>query len=716
MRKLLCTVISVLILLSAPVFYTIGSADDGVYIVFENPLVRDGIRLINRTGDNRYNFGTAAGSPVLNIEAYAYFAIEYTPVRNAPDVTLEITYFDNNSNSMRLEYMSTIGTGTDARYRGIILPRHGTREFITTRLTIPSCNFSSNQTQNYGGHFRIGNGGILQSMRIWPGAMPDDTVQAPPKFAASTEHNNMIGKGMTGYQAWFRAGENEGDWTHWGAHGKRIPEKDGSAVEVYPDVDDYIDNGAVLYDTNFAPLGDGRRSRLFNSTDDAIIGTHFEWMRQNRIDGAAVQRFVGYITTIKTTAKNHLQTIKEKAEENGRLFYVMYDMSGGGGSGDALVRELQLDFIYNAEDKGLVSSPAYAQVDGKPVVCFWGISRNSEGSNRYPSAEVMTELIDWFRNRGYYIIGGIPDNDWTQRTDGYAAVYRSLDMASPWTVGRYRANNAENWLVSRVPREIEFCNENGIEYQPVVFPGFAWTNLGNDGNVNDFPRNAGQFVWQQVYTLKNRWNVRNVYFAMFDEYDEATSWMKAGRDYFDIPTDQYFLTHSADGIWLSSDYYMRTAGAALDMLKGITPLRHNIDIPHSNGPLYWRNSFESRETDYYINRSRFDTVAPIDVGLHNPALLAHKSVGSFSLTRNAIVNDGGRSGDYAFRLAGNSSGGGVFYKIADVRIAAKSNMMLRYSLKPGNLAGRNVFVDLLFDDGTLLSEHNGRVIQSRGNT
>jgi len=47
-----------------------------------------------------------------------------------------------------------------------------------------------------------------------------------------------------------------------------------------------------------------------------------------------------------------------------------------------------------------------------------------------------------------------------------------------------------------------------------------------------------------------------------------------------IPNNQYFLTLDADGTHLSSDFYLRLAGAANQMLKGQIPLSLTVPIPN----------------------------------------------------------------------------------------------------------------------------------------
>lgn len=684
----------------------------GSAIVFDNPVVETGIHRIANSGDCATTLTTAGGQSVLRLDQYGYFSVSDNAVKSASQLTMQVTYYDSTTANLTLQYCSSYlnSDGTQNKFYNITVPRYGTNTFVTTTIPLSGVDFSV--THNYGGHFRFSGGGYLRSISLTVGVQ-DDTTQAPPAFAAQTAQNNLIGKGVAGYQAWFRAGNTESEWGHWGGNGHANPQKDALSFEIWPQVSDYAAAGATLYQSGFENLGNGENAKLFNSLDPAVIDTHFSWMQQYGIDGAAVQRFVASASPIKTTAANHLQTIRDKAEKYGRLFYVMYDLSGGASMGTGLLNHIKLDFIYNVEDKGVASSSAYAHADNKPVVCLWGLA--GDDATRYPNAAVALELVNWFKARGYYVIGGLPDNQWYNRTDSYANVYKALDMASPWTVGRYDINSVSSWLSSQLTKELAYCQANGLDYQPVIFPGFAWTNMGNNGTVNNFPRAGGQFIWKQAYQLKQA-GLNTMYFAMFDEYDEGTAFMKGSSDYFDIPTDQYFLTYAADGLWLSDDFYLRAAGAAMDMVKGTTPLRDTIDIPHSLGPVYWRNSFESRATTYVQNGITYNTVANIDVCLHNPALLTAKSSGA-ALTANAIVsNAGAKSGSSAFRLAGTSVAGTsrTVYKVADTVINAGESLKLTYSLKAENTLGRYVFVDLLFSDGTMLSDYNSETRIARG--
>jgi hypothetical protein len=140
-----------------------------------------------------------------------------------------------------------------------------------------------------------------------------------------------------------------------------------------------------------------------------------------------------------------------------------------------------------------------------------------------------------------------------------------------------------------------------------------------------------------------------MYIAMYDEYDEGTGIMKNASDYFDIPTDQWFVTASVDGYWLSSDFQLRTAGAAIKMMKGQIPLTNANPVAHSEGPIYYRNSFESR----YLTAKdpQFSGVYPIDPGFNNVEWLA-SNMSMYDLKCEIVKTNLARTGEYAVNSQG----------------------------------------------------------------
>ncbi|MCL2487931.1 MAG: hypothetical protein FWE80_04540 [Oscillospiraceae bacterium] len=608
-------------------------------------------------------------------------------------------------------------------------------------------------------------------------ALPIAVSADPPAFAPQTDLNNMIGKAVTGYQAWFSArpgtgsGGSGGNWHHWeeGAGNGRPPGVGTTHVEIWPDVRDYERNNVTLHkvntytgslaNLNLGNLGDGREPMLFNSRDAGVILTHFEWMRDYGIDGAAVQRFRGSNDATSnqiSDANNHLIKIREAAELTDRIFYVMYDMSGSykvnnqipsnlEAHAKSLVDLLKADMEKNVEK--VTASTHYAHADGKPVICIWGIHANEE--DHWMPIDAVVPFVQWLQDRGYYVIGGTPDgsgawdtvND-TNRPEKGRDMYAMCDMLSPWMVGRYDSSPSgpAGWMANNIRQGLEFCekyrkaNGDPIDFQPGVWPGFGWTNMGNIGEPNSHPRRAGQFVWDQAYPLLKNYGVKNFYLAMFDEYDEGTAWMKAGVDYFDIPTNQYFLTMATDGTWVSSDYYLRTAGAVAEMLKGTRALTAEIDIPHSIGPVYWRNSFERRDgrAKLYAEGSSTVTVThprpnlAIDVGVPDGKLIAERTSG---IAEDGLIHEicddydakngfsEAKSGIYSFVLEGNlnAANARLTYQIAETKIAVSNDLVLRFSLYPQNELGRNAFVDLLFDDGSWLSDSPAAdLVKARG--
>jgi hypothetical protein len=113
----------------------------------------------------------------------------------------------------------------------------------------------------------------------------------------------------------------------------------------------------------------------------------------------------------------------------------------------------------------------------------------------------------------------------------------------------------------------------------VIFPGFAWSNWkdGYADKPNQIPRRGGDFFWLQAYytTLLGT----GAYIAMFDEFDEGTAIAKAATSKHYAPNGKYFLTLDEDGIKMSSDFYLRLAGAATRMIQAQANLTQSVPIP-----------------------------------------------------------------------------------------------------------------------------------------
>jgi hypothetical protein len=395
--------------------------------------------------------------------------------------------------------------------------------------------------------------------------------QAAPARRKAAAAPGVKGKVYVGYQGWFAAagdGSPINAWTHWASG---TPAPGNQTFELYPDISAYPAN--ALFQTGYANLGNGKPAQLFSSYATAVIDQHFHWMQQYGIDGAALQRFGSDIAAVgqpRLQQRNDIQgKARDAAEKYGRGFYIEYDISGLTDSN--LISTIQNDWTNTITGSlKLTDSPSYAHEGGKPVVELWGIGV----TNRPGTQQSSLDLINWFKSKGAYVIGGVP-RGW--RTDSnakpdFGPVYAALNMVSPWNVGNA---NIDQQLFNDDQAKL---SANGQDYQPVIYPGFAWSNWHSGAARNEIPRKVGDFMWQQAVAVA-RCGTRSAFIAMFDEYDEATAIAPAATDSSMIPTNQYFLTLDADGTKVSSDFYLRLAGAATKMINGSSPISTTVPIP-----------------------------------------------------------------------------------------------------------------------------------------
>src|SRR6185295_5635239 len=105
---------------------------------------------------------------------------------------------------------------------------------------------------------------------------------------APTDRSQFANQVFAGYQAWFAASGDGGldRWFHWG---NSTPSPGNVRVELYPDVREY--NREDLFQTGLGALGNGQPAKLYSASHEAVIYTHFRWIKEYGIDGFAVQPF-----------------------------------------------------------------------------------------------------------------------------------------------------------------------------------------------------------------------------------------------------------------------------------------------------------------------------------------------------------------------------------------------------------------------------------------
>jgi len=513
----------------------------------------------------------------------------------------------------------------------------------------------------------------------------------PLNAQVAPEAQSVTGKVIAGYQGWFACygdGSPIARWHHWSGgtyqSNQGFPAPGHLSFEAYPDTREY----PALFQTGFSNLGNGNPSKLFSSFPQETIDLHFKWMQQNGIDGVGLQRFLGETKDGVFRAHRDSVTVRMRrmAEKYQRIFYVMYDLSADD------TTYFKSDWSHIENDLNVLASPYYAHQNGKPVICLWGF-----GFTGRANAPVQSlAIINWLKKKGYYVIGGVPTH-WLNGTDdsysGYDNVYKAFNMISPWSVGRFGdTTGANNFKTNQLIPDLNYCNANGIDYQPVVFPGFAWSNW-NGGAQNQIKRAKGELFWKQVYNVRSL-GLNTAYIAMFDEYDEGTAIAKMADSYLAIPGNQYFLTTSADGTYISPDFYLRLAGQATKVIKGTAPLTKNVTIPFNAAPDWLRTSVE-QGYDASLNWVNNAEQTSIPQNVTNAVL-------------DTAHNEISHTGTYAIRAAGqdNSSTSPSFYyfKAFDVNIPVSANTKLSFWTYPTNAMSRFVSVDLIFTDGSNLRD------------
>ena len=407
----------------------------------------------------------------------------------------------------------------------------------------------------------------------------------PLFVSAKTEpvdSNTLHNKIMCGYQGWFTAAgdENELDrWIHW-ARNHESPNGTNLLVEMYPDLSEFSDDELFATDMTM----NGTNAYLYSGRTYKTINRHVKWMKEYGIDGIFAQRFVvalyqgiDYVNHIKTVSRNLLKS----CEEHGRVFAVMYDVSGA--TEDKFWKTIQADWI-DMVDKGMMNNLRYLKHNGKPVVAIWGFGFK-DGVHPPTNPAVAQAIIDWFKTNAppkyrATVLGGIPGFWRTlngdSRTDpAWADVYRSFDIISPWSVGRYgNQAGADDWKKTKIVPDLKETHKAGIDYFPVIWPGFSWKNLTGN-KPNQIPRDGGKFYWRQAYNAVSA-GADMIYVAMFDEVDEATAIYKTAPTAAETPDQGFWLTLDADGYSLPSDWYLRLTCEAGKMLRHDIPVTQTI--------------------------------------------------------------------------------------------------------------------------------------------
>jgi len=405
------------------------------------------------------------------------------------------------------------------------------------------------------------------------------------KASASVDSSTLTGKLIMGYQGWFNCpgdGTKVG-WWHWYTG----PDP---TVDFLPNAADYPTAEQCV--TSMLDAA-GNPVNLFSDANPATVETQFAWMQQYGLDGVALQRFAADLLDPPTRDARNLvlANVRQAAQDNGRVFFVMYDLTG---LPNSKLNTVAKDW-KKIEREGLTSSPAYLHHRGHPLLAVWGLG--FAGRSLTPSGALnLLKSLDKASAKygGVTIMGGVPSYWRTGRYDAspdpkWQRVWSRLGVLSPWSVGRfYDDAEADSYSNTVWVPDLAATRALGVDYMPVLFPGYSFANsersLGQPDPISNLiPRQCGRFYWRQVYDALGA-GATMIYGAMFDELNEGTAMFKmlpnaAEAPVQGIPPGYSFVTLDADGCPLPSDWYLSLAGAATAALHAGTPPSPNLPLP-----------------------------------------------------------------------------------------------------------------------------------------
>ena len=234
-----------------------------------------------------------------------------------------------------------------------------------------------------------------------------------------------------------------------------------------------------------------------------------------------------------------------------------------------VVERLEEDWIRLTRDDKITESSAYVHHNGKPVVALWGIGF----ADRPITISQSQNLLGFFKANAT-VIGGVPaywrtlDKD-SRKEAGWAEVYRSFDIISPWTVGRFlNRREADDFITNVMLPDIAEVKRYGVEYMPVIFPGYSRYNAANGKEIafNRILRDCGNF-YSHLAHAEIKTGTTMLYTAMFDEVNEGTAIFKVAAVESEIPVGAKLVKLNDNHCNVATDTYLKLAGSITRLLR-----------------------------------------------------------------------------------------------------------------------------------------------------
>jgi hypothetical protein len=373
-------------------------------------------------------------------------------------------------------------------------------------------------------------------------------------LAAEIDASTLHHKVLCGYQGWFRCpgdGTNDG-WRHWSRDGRQITPQ-SLTFEMWPDMREYGED--EKYAAGAFTYPDASPAHLFSSANAKTVQRHFEWMQQYGVDGVFLQRFL--VATGSPSTDAVMDHVRKSADSTGRVWALCYDLSGA--RNERIYDQLTADWKRLVDEMQITKDKRYLHHNGKPVLFIWGFY-----SDRFDAA-LANRIIDFFKNDPKYSVTLVGGCQWywrNEKNSDWAKVFRRFDVISPWNVGNVtRIEGQKHAGTSNWKPDLAEAKSVGMQYLPVIYPGFGWTNLKGQRSAGaTIPRLGGEFFWRQFNTAFEL-GIDTAYVAMFDEVDEGTAIFKVSNT---PPAQGHFQTLEN----LPSDWYLRLTGEGSKLIRG----------------------------------------------------------------------------------------------------------------------------------------------------
>jgi len=431
----------------------------------------------------------------------------------------------------------------------------------------------------------------------YPDSGTPSAPQKPPPIVPPTAYlpvprhgvvdaSTMTGRLLMGYQGWFTCpGDgnriSNGYYT-WIRDGFSRVNTQSFGMDMWADTSELTGSERCPTDLKYA---DGSTASVYSAVYPKTVMRHFQWMSEYGIDGVFLQRFGGQLFYPEILQQRNAVTVNVRAaaETYGRVWAIMYDVTGMNEKDVSLVQTLEQDWKYLVDVMKVTESSAYLHHNGLPVLAIWGPGF----FDRPATPDEANQLVDFFENNPdpryrVTLMGGVPFwwrtlQEPSSSNPAWADYYCSLDIISPWTVGAFTTDAEVDDYKRIMGADIKRAKECGAEYMPVVYPGHSWHSANPARPLNEFPRRGGRLYWRQVYTALSAGSTM-IYNAMFDEVNEGTAMYKIAATSADVPVGLEVVNLDADGECLPNDWYLRLAGEATKMLRGEIALTEAIPI------------------------------------------------------------------------------------------------------------------------------------------